>query len=539
MTKTVLCVLCLIAVFAILFNNWDSIAYAQNEQDYGGYSSLDEYCKAEYGEEYFFDPVNYSCGISTDAPDDLLFWDENRPLNWSDFQGEPNTYSDDYVGDRSDTAGAHTTTGVPFNWKSHITQNQPCMYTITEFDANAYFAKPRSWVKSELTSDMFLLNHEQKHFDLAEVQARKFNKVVATEFLGKEFACPSFNGQSQDDTIFIKIREDLNRVAAQYGQEKGQMDLDYDAQTTHGTYPTMQKEWDNYIANLLDYYEPFKDKQDTPLTQEEIEANFPQSPLPPEFITAVISVGDYATAKGWEEGSYKPVNRTTVFSDQDELVYFWIEFINVIPPEHKVDFKFYEPDGELYSNSTTTIENVREGQYLWPSVQRSTQMYIKDYGVADRPGLWKIAVYLDGDLIKEVPFTIVQSEGGGGCLIATATYGSELAPQVQFLREIRDNTVLSTTSGTSFMTTFNSFYYSFSPTVADLERQNPVFKETVKVAITPLLSSLSLLQYVDINTESEMLGYGIGIILLNIGMYFVAPAILILKLKPILRTKQN
>src|SRR3989344_7046338 len=107
MTKTALCVLCLIAVFAILLNNWDSIAYAQNEQDYGGYSSLDEYCKAEYGEEYFFDPVNYSCGISTDAPDDLLFWDENRPLNWSDFQGEPNTYSDDYVGDRSDTAGAH------------------------------------------------------------------------------------------------------------------------------------------------------------------------------------------------------------------------------------------------------------------------------------------------------------------------------------------------------------------------------------------------------------------------------------------------
>ncbi|MDA1125249.1 MAG: peptidylprolyl isomerase, partial [Crenarchaeota archaeon] len=39
-------------------------------------------------------------------------------------------------------------------------------------------------------------------------------------------------------------------------------------------------------------------------------------------------------------------------------------------------------------------------------------------------------------------------EEGGGCLIATATYGSELAPQVQFLREIRDNTVLQTQSGT-------------------------------------------------------------------------------------------
>jgi hypothetical protein len=124
-----------------------------------------------------------------------------------------------------------------------------------------------------------------------------------------------------------------------------------------------------------------------------------------------------------------------------------------------------------------------------------------------------------------------QESKSGGCLIATAAFGSELAPQVQFLREIRDNTVLSTASGTSFMTAFNSFYYSFSPTVADLERQNPMFKEMVKVAITPLLSSLSLLQYVDIDSDAEMLGYGISIILLNIGMYFVAPAIIIIKLK--------
>ncbi len=115
--------------------------------------------------------------------------------------------------------------------------------------------------------------------------------------------------------------------------------------------------------------------------------------------------------------------------------------------------------------------------------------------------------------------------GFGGCLIATATFGSELAPQVQFLREIRDDTVMSTSSGASFMAGFNTIYYSFSPGIADLERQSPIFKETVKIAITPLLSSLSLLSYADIDSESEMLGYGIGIILLNVGMYFVAPAI--------------
>ncbi|MDH3610710.1 MAG: peptidylprolyl isomerase [Nitrosopumilus sp.] len=120
---------------------------------------------------------------------------------------------------------------------------------------------------------------------------------------------------------------------------------------------------------------------------------------------------------------------------------------------------------------------------------------------------------------------------GGGCLIATATFGSELAPQVQQLRELRDNTILSTKSGVAFMSGFNQFYYTFSPSIADFERENPIFKETVKLAITPMLTSLSILNHVNIDSEQEMLGYGISIMLMNIGMYFVAPAVLIYKFR--------
>jgi hypothetical protein len=89
---------------------------------------------------------------------------------------------------------------------------------------------------------------------------------------------------------------------------------------------------------------------------------------------------------------------------------------------------------------------------------------------------------------------------------------------------MRDNTVLGTDSGSSFMETFNSIYYSFSPTIADWERESPIFKNAVRVAITPLLTSLSILNTVDIDSEEEMLGYGIGIIILNLGMYLVGPA---------------
>jgi len=126
---------------------------------------------------------------------------------------------------------------------------------------------------------------------------------------------------------------------------------------------------------------------------------------------------------------------------------------------------------------------------------------------------------------------VAAQEKGGGCLIATAAFGSEMAPQVQFLREIRDGTVLQTQSGSTFMAGFNQFYYSFSPAIADYERENIVFKEAVKITITPMLTSLAILNYVDIDSEEEMLGYGIGIILLNIGMYFVAPAVVIFKIR--------
>ena len=127
--------------------------------------------------------------------------------------------------------------------------------------------------------------------------------------------------------------------------------------------------------------------------------------------------------------------------------------------------------------------------------------------------------------------TIKGSEKGGGCLIATATYGSELAPQVQQLRELRDNTVFTTQSGTAFMTGFNQLYYSFSPTIADWERENSLFKESVKLILTPMISTLSILNYVDIDSEQEILGYGLMIILVNVGLYFVAPSVLIIKMK--------
>ena len=176
---------------------------------------------------------------------------------------------------------------------------------------------------------------------------------------------------------------------------------------------------------------------------------------------------------------------------------------------------------DLFDGKFTILLDGKEISHEINKTNRSSVIAIEFYGKGEHVIDIAASKYLGVELEKS---------NGGGCLIATATFGSELAPQVQYLRELRDNTILQTESGTSFMTGFNHFYYSFSPAIADYERENPTFKESMKLMLTPLLTSLTLLQYADIDSESEMLGYGIGIILLNIGMYFVAPAVLIMKI---------
>jgi hypothetical protein len=78
------------------------------------------------------------------------------------------------------------------------------------------------------------------------------------------------------------------------------------------------------------------------------------------------------------------------------------------------------------------------------------------------------------------------------CVIASAAYGSELAPEVQFLREFREGMVMSTFSGSQFMRVFNTFYYSFSPKVAELTAANPALQVATRVAIYPLIGALRL-----------------------------------------------
>ena len=236
----------------------------------------------------------------------------------------------------------------------------------------------------------------------------------------------------------------------------------------------------------------------------------------PENVTNQITNGDISPL---DLIQVENINRSKIFEDE------FLPFNSII----QVTI-YSKEDLQVKNVNTNLIEKLELGE-----IQDSGWFFASNSGkIIDGKFLFgKVHSVSKSDLAFSIGpdsgDAIMMNEGGGGCLIATAAFGSEMTPQVQFLREIRDNTVLQTESGTNFMAGFNQFYYSFSPAIADYERENPAFKEAVKLTIMPLLTSLTLLQYVDIDSESEMFGYGIGVILLNIGMYFIVPVILIIK----------
>lgn len=133
---------------------------------------------------------------------------------------------------------------------------------------------------------------------------------------------------------------------------------------------------------------------------------------------------------------------------------------------------------------------------------------------------------------KNITITITDSKGGG-CLIATAVHGTEMAPQIQMLREIRDGKLMQTESGRFFMNSFNSIYYSFSPLISDYQRENDFFNGIVQLFITPMISSPYIMEYAE--SESKVIGYGISVIVLNGLFYGGIPAATILFTRKIMQ----
>ena len=62
--------------------------------------------------------------------------------------------------------------------------------------------------------------------------------------------------------------------------------------------------------------------------------------------------------------------------------------------------------------------------------------------------------------------------------------------------------------------------------IADMERENPYFQEGVRAFITPMISTLSIMTLAEDGSELQVLGLGVSVIMLNLGMYIAAPALI-------------
>ncbi|HEX7846141.1 MAG TPA: DUF922 domain-containing protein [Chitinophagaceae bacterium] len=154
--------------------------------------------------------------------DELIPWDQNRKLTWADYKAKPNLNSD---------AAASTTTylGIEYNMS-----NNSFSYKIT-----CSFSKNRSW---GLHQNDHILGHEQGHFDIAEIYARKLNK---------EMGQYRFNKQS--------YQQDLKKIYQDILKEKEDMQNDYDDETNHSINKEKQAEWLKKIAKKLEEYKEYAD----------------------------------------------------------------------------------------------------------------------------------------------------------------------------------------------------------------------------------------------------------------------------------------
>lgn len=186
---------------------------------------------------------------------DLLLWDENRPLTWNDFQGVPGIFPQSYTGSKDDFT-AFTWTWLSADWQFQKTDSSVCQYEFTSVDGMASFDKSASWVRERGLTDQELLEHEQGHFDIAEIHARK----LESELLGKQFSCP--NGIFDVDKINQKTNDFFNQILEEFGD----MNSLYDIETDHYNNKEKQLEWNEKLKSILNSFEtePISSKSKIP-----------------------------------------------------------------------------------------------------------------------------------------------------------------------------------------------------------------------------------------------------------------------------------
>ncbi|HEY0655976.1 MAG TPA: DUF922 domain-containing protein [Chryseosolibacter sp.] len=152
---------------------------------------------------------------------EVIVWSEYRPLTWEDFKGK-----------RTEDAAGDAGTVVQIKAKPYLVKDQ------VKYDVSAVFVKNKSWADAQTKE---LLAHEQLHFDIAELYARKIRKVIAE--------------LSEAGERDVKV---FNRAIQKLLRESNEIDIQYDLETLHGAMLKKQAEWSKEVKSELKALEQFK-----------------------------------------------------------------------------------------------------------------------------------------------------------------------------------------------------------------------------------------------------------------------------------------
>jgi len=213
----------------------------------------------------------------------------------------------------------------------------------------------------------------------------------------------------------------------------------------------------------------------------------PDSPLTRGVHTVFVSVKDYA-------GNI--ASKT------------WSFTVQILDTEKPVIMTMVSSNGSMLNNATVTIsafysDNVAidltsislniDGVPVTPDVLTASRIeYTSNFTEGSHAVQLSVSDLTGNIATASWSFTVKSPPPPSRCIIATATYGSESAPQVQFLRDFRETLALKTFAGSSFMAVFNAWYYSWSPPVAASIAPDPTVKAIMRVILEPLLYILQL-----------------------------------------------
>ena len=155
-----------------------------------------------------------------------MAWSSDYKLQWSDFQGAPNNNSD---------AAATTASGITFSYRLSETDGN-----ITDFvaDVTAHFYPNKSWYKPEQVSN-HILEHEQLHFDITELHARKLRQQISKL------------------SVSNSVGNKLDALHVQILQELSTMQNNYDAASDFSRNREQQKFWNDSITEQLNTLNSF------------------------------------------------------------------------------------------------------------------------------------------------------------------------------------------------------------------------------------------------------------------------------------------